>query len=180
MIQSTSRLIVCTALIVVSFTALASLTAAQECPPDTAWEELRCPGAWDRRTCKCLDNPRGGGGGQIPTRPDPIVRPDGPKVFLFHFRSEYPSTIQLEFYSTNRPAAWPGGNAVYYLNPGQTETYGLQCVQGEQICYGAWVPGTPVFWGIGDAVRQNKPAQCADCCYVCGGGQSFILTLRPF
>jgi hypothetical protein len=168
------------ALVVVCFMALASLTAAQVCPPETAVEELRCPGAWDRRTCKCLENTRPPGGGSVPIRPSPIQPGTGANAFMFHFRSEYPSTINLEFYSTNRPAAWPGGNLVYYLYPGQTETYPLQCAQGEMICYGAWVPGTTVFWGIGDAVRQNRPAQCTDCCYVCGSGQSFILTLKPF
>ncbi len=168
------------AIIVVSFTALASLVYALDCPPETAAEELRCPGAWDKRTCKCLDNPRAPGSGSIPSPPGPPDRGAGANGFLFHFRSEYPSTINLEFYSANRNTVWPGGNIVFYLYPGQTETYSLQCIQGEQLCYGAWVPGTPVFWGLGDAVRQGKPAQCTDCCYVCGSGQSFIISLRPF
>ena len=168
------------AIIVVSFTASFSPTAAQECPPDTAWEELRCPGAWDRRTCKCLDDPRPGGGGRISAPPDRPERGAGADAFIFHFRSEYQSTINLEFYSENRNAAWPGGNMVFHLYPGKTETYRLQCIRGEKICYGAWVPGSPTFWGLGDAVRQGKSWQCTDCCYFCGSGQSNILSLRPF
>jgi hypothetical protein len=167
-------------ILVVTCTALAGLTAAQECPPETAAEELRCPGAWDRRTCTCLDNPRPPGPGRIPLPPAPSESGAGADAFTFHFRSEHPSTIHVEFYSATRNAAWPGGNSVFYLYPGHTETYRLQCIRGEMICYGAWVPGTPTFWGVGYSVRQGTPFHCTDCCYVCGSGQSFILSLRPF
>ena len=49
----TSPMLPAIALAVVVVAAPFDLGVAQECPPDTAEDELRCPGAWDKRTCTC-------------------------------------------------------------------------------------------------------------------------------
>lgn len=72
--------------------------------------------------------------------------------------------LNLELYSQNRPAAWPGnGEAFVVPNNGETFSQFIECNGGERICYGAWHPTYPnAYWGVG----QNQ-YQCQDCCYIC-------------
>ncbi len=97
-------------------------------------------------------------------------------AITFEIRSHHPNIVQLEFYSQNRPHAWPGGNSAYELRDSQYHAYTLDCFYGEQICYGAWVKGNEnTYWGTG----MNDSYSCHDCCGMCDG-QTFILkTLTP-
>ena len=80
-------------------------------------------------------------------------------------RSSYDYKVQIEFYSMDRKAAWPGNGRAYNLDDSQRHNFTLRCVAGEKICYGAWATGskTPA-WGVG----PNNTLRCNDCCHICG------------
>jgi hypothetical protein len=74
--------------------------------------------------------------------------------------------VQLEFYSQNRKAMWPGNGKAYALYDRRTYRYVLDCYPGERICMGAWVAAnTTRYWGVGP---KNKYS-CSACCFYCDG-----------
>jgi hypothetical protein len=78
--------------------------------------------------------------------------------------------LALSFYSTLRQNhSWPGSDRVYLLNDQSSHQYGLNCIAGEKICYGAWFSGNPdgTYWGAGPGGRHS----CVSCCSVCDGGE---------
>ncbi len=80
-------------------------------------------------------------------------------------RSSYDYQVQLEFYSQDRKAAWPGNDRAYSLKDSAVHTFTLQCQRGEKICYGAWpTGGGKTYWGVGP---RNAHA-CKTCCAICG------------
>jgi hypothetical protein len=87
----------------------------------------------------------------------------------FVMRNSHPYAVELELYSQDRNHLWPGNNQVYYLDDGETKQVPLSCMEGETICYGAWVSGDQgTYWGVG----PNNAESCDDCCYVCEGGET--------
>lgn len=85
----------------------------------------------------------------------------------WRFRSDYPYTVMLEFYSQDRDHSWPGGGQAFVLDDGAVHAMSLGCDYGEMICYGAWVDGREeVYWGAG----LDGAARCDDCCARCGQG----------
>jgi hypothetical protein len=86
-------------------------------------------------------------------------------TMLWEVTSEYPYRVQIEFYSQDRPHAWPGDGQAYDLNDYETYTFELSCQPGEFICYGAWVTGDgDQYWGTG----PDDAYHCEDCCAYCG------------
>ncbi len=89
--------------------------------------------------------------------------------------SNYAYTVDVEFYSQDRNAAWPGNNQVWTLSDFDAHTFTLQCNSGESICMGAWSRGnSDTFWGVG----MNNQQSCTSCCWVCGGGATDPVTLN--
>jgi hypothetical protein len=79
-----------------------------------------------------------------------------------------PYEVELQFYSRDRDALWPGANRVWYVRPGQIINPTLRCQDGEYICYGAWPTGnSTTFWGVGRNGRQG----CQSCCFNCINGR---------
>src|SRR5579883_928541 len=79
--------------------------------------------------------------------------------------SDYEYKVQLEFYSQNRNAAWPGEGRAYDLNDSRAHEFTLNCRSGEKICYGAWATGdASTYWGVG----ANGKHSCKSCCGICG------------
>ncbi len=80
--------------------------------------------------------------------------------------SSYSYRIQLEFYSQDRNAVWPGGGKAYPLNDSKVHTFTLNCQRGEKICYGAWPTGggSQTYWGVGVSNKHR----CKTCCAICG------------
>lgn len=78
-----------------------------------------------------------------------------------------PVLLEAELYSQARPQNWPGGGALYRLEPGTTQALQLSCIEGESICYGAWAPGNESLrFGVGpDGVEK-----CETCCFTCDSG----------
>ncbi|MCA0406401.1 MAG: hypothetical protein LCH39_09665 [Proteobacteria bacterium] len=73
--------------------------------------------------------------------------------------------VDVAFYSQNRKAEWPGNGRVWTLKDYKVHTLKLSCINGEKICYGAWVRGNDKrYWGVGHHNR-NK---CVKCCFTCG------------
>lgn len=93
----------------------------------------------------------------------------------WHFRSEHPNVVSLEFYSQDRNHVWPGDNEVYILDDDEVHAYTITCRSGEKICYGAWVRNrSSSYWGAGYDGKQA----CERCCYRCNGGETNILVLN--
>jgi hypothetical protein len=79
-----------------------------------------------------------------------------------------PYEVEVQFYSRDRDALWPGVNRVWYVHPGQMIQPTLRCQDGEYICYGAWPTGNSrTFWGVGRGGKQG----CSSCCYNCLHGR---------
>ena len=72
---------------------------------------------------------------------------------------------------------WPGNGNVYMLGNGQLRSYGLSCLAGENICYGASMNlFVERYWGAGSKHQYN----CTNCCYVCGqNAQTGVINLSP-
>lgn len=102
--------------------------------------------------------------------------PSAAETLTWYVQSEHPNVVSLEFYSSDRDVAWPGGGEVYLLDDWDVQTYTLECNRGEQICFGAWVRGSDnEYWGVGLDGEQG----CDSCCYVCDGGETEIEVLSP-
>jgi hypothetical protein len=85
-------------------------------------------------------------------------------TILWNITNNSGVNIQVEFYSEDRNAAWPGNSMAYNLASGESHSYSLYCVAGEHICYGAWNVRRARFgWGIG-----HRDRNCANCCNYCG------------
>lgn len=92
------------------------------------------------------------------------------------FRNNHPNSVQLEFYSQDRNAAWPGDGRAYVLRDYDIHTFNLNCWFGEKICYGAWVDGNASeYWGAGLDGSQS----CANCCITCQNGHMGTHNLNP-
>ena len=88
-----------------------------------------------------------------------------------------PYEVEVQFYSRDRDAMWPGNNRVWYVRPGQMIHPTLACRDGEYICYGAWPTGnSTTFWGVGRGGRQG----CSSCCYNCVHGTVSGHNLNPY
>jgi hypothetical protein len=84
--------------------------------------------------------------------------------------------VDVSFYSQNRKHIWPGGDEVYVIRDYETKSYSIKCIEGEKVCYGAWVRGSSKeYWGAGSGGKRA----CKSCCYTCEDGfQTPILNLN--
>ncbi len=99
-----------------------------------------------------------------------------PPTLTWHFRSNHPTRVELAFYSEDRLLKWPAGDQVYFIDGGSYADFQLSCQVGKRICYGAWPSGNiNSSWGVGYGARGG----CANCCYVCDGGETRLLLLNP-
>lgn len=93
----------------------------------------------------------------------------------FRVQAFHQNVVDVEFYSQNRKAAWPGNGRVYSITDFERHTYKLNCQPGESICYGGWVRGnSSIFWGVG----QGNKTRCRNCCYTCDGGVNDVTMNR--
>jgi len=72
----------------------------------------------------------------------------------------------LEFYSQDRDTVWPGDDKIWPIDRRETYTFSLEGLQGEKICFGAWIKGSSSnsYWGVG----KNNKYNCENCCYTLG------------
>ena len=87
----------------------------------------------------------------------------------WQIQSHYRYQVELQFYSQDRNAVWPGGGRAFLLDDSKMHSFSLECNPGERICYGAWdvLTGNRTgrkYWGVG----QNDRKGCTDCCWTCG------------
>ena len=83
----------------------------------------------------------------------------------WRFQNVQDEPVQIEFYSQNRKAEWPGNGKAMTLNDQRPYKYLIDCNPGERICYGAWSTKSKKYWGVGP---KNKYS-CSDCCFYCDG-----------
>ena len=70
----------------------------------------------------------------------------------------------LELHGRETGRVWPGDSQVYLLDPGERKSVLIDCHEGENICYGAWVYGDDrLSYGVG----PDGDRRCRDCCSVC-------------
>lgn len=97
------------------------------------------------------------------------------ETLTWQMRSYHRNAVEVQFYSQNRNHMWPSSGRVYALDDYKVHTFRISCVQGEKICYGAWVAGDSTsYWGAGKGGKHG----CNDCCYTCNGGTTPIRNLN--
>ena len=102
--------------------------------------------------------------------------PVAAEEITFVMQNNHPNALRVELYSQDREHVWPGGGQDYYLSDGEVKTMPLECNQGENICYGAWIDGDEnTYWGTGPGNKQT----CETCCFTCEGGETEQITLVP-
>jgi hypothetical protein len=101
-----------------------------------------------------------------------------PPTVTFRLKSNYPASVALSFFSiSDRSRVWPDAGRIYVLENSGAQTHRLNCLPGEQICFGAWVRGRTLspYWGAGQKGAQS----CRDCCLTCPAQEaSWILEPR--
>jgi hypothetical protein len=100
----------------------------------------------------------------------PPARPQRPDRVSFVLKNDDRYTLGLEFTSSNPQRTWPGSNKQYNL--AVEETYNLECVPGQKICFGAWRENQSKTWGVG----RNGSQACTNCCATCGNTFKTTLT----
>jgi hypothetical protein len=84
----------------------------------------------------------------------------------WQLRSFYPIAVEVKFFSQNRKAVWPTATTHYDIKDNKTHSFKLNCLEGEQVCYGAGASGNlKRYWGK----STDGTKACADCCYTCKG-----------
>ena len=88
---------------------------------------------------------------------------------VWDIQSSFPFQVELQFYSQDRNAVWPGGGKAFLLDDSKMHKFSLECKFGEKVCYGAWevMTGNKTgrkYWGVG----QNDGRHCTSCCWTCG------------
>jgi hypothetical protein len=95
--------------------------------------------------------------GALPARADSMT---------WRLRSFSPNAVEVKFFSQNRKAVWPGATSHYTIKDYKVNSFKLNCVAGEKICYGAAVSGNlSRYWGMSTDGKQR----CTSCCFTCGG-----------
>jgi hypothetical protein len=82
----------------------------------------------------------------------------------FYLRNQTNRVMVLELHGRESGRAWPGSNQVYMLEPGEKKSVLIDCEQGENICWGAWVNGNDrISFGVG----PDDNRECRSCCSIC-------------
>lgn len=85
----------------------------------------------------------------------------------FRIRSFAQHAVQVKFFSQNRNIVWPGGGKAFDIKDYKVHDIKLTCVNGEKICYGAYLTGNGNrYWGTGHDGKQR----CSNCCITCSNG----------
>ena len=80
----------------------------------------------------------------------------------FYMKNDTPRAMVLELHGDSQ--VWPGEGRVYLLEPGERKSQLIDCREGENICYGAWVNGDDrISYGVG----PDGDRACRSCCFVC-------------
>jgi hypothetical protein len=85
--------------------------------------------------------------------------------------------VHVQIYANGRNNIWPATEQ-HWIVPSDRKFYTnrISCKRGEKICYGAWIADQPdLYWGVGKGGQQN----CSNCCFVCDGQQSSMLSFDP-
>ena len=94
----------------------------------------------------------------------PARADEGMTVYL---RNQQDRAVVVEFRGRTTGTVWPGKGRVYLLDRKERKSVTLGCVEGEEICYGAWVNGNDrIAFGVG----PDDDLQCEDCCRICVAG----------
>ena len=94
----------------------------------------------------------------------PARADEGMTVYL---RNQQDRAVVVEFRGRTTGTVWPGKGRVYLLDRKERKSVTLGCVEGEEICYGAWVSGNDrIAFGVG----PDDDLECEDCCRICVAG----------
>ena len=82
----------------------------------------------------------------------------------FYMKNDTGRAMVLELHGRDTARVWPGEGQVYLLEPGERKSELIDCREGENICYGAWVYGNDrISFGVG----PDGDRQCRSCCSIC-------------
>ena len=96
---------------------------------------------------------------------------------FWNFQNNYPYVVDIQLFAPYRNNFWPNYNRVWIHQHGGVMRFGIACIQGEKVCYGASPRGNyHVDWGSGVGNQYS----CSSCCYLCIDGQETpIINLDP-
>ncbi len=150
---------------------------SSECCPGVICQRGRCVPCGDgvcgpgesRETC-CRDCPCGAGTYCSPTTLA-CLAPVVLMSFTFtHACVTEPGPIEMRLFDDSNGLVFPGGTDRYILPKDGTETFTIQCVPGDRICFGAAGASGRGSWGAGLAGNQS----CTGCCAPCGFGDNAL------
>lgn len=103
----------------------------------------------------------------------PSTQPEepGPPHIVFRVLRRTSQTVWLRFHSETRKHVWPGVGRHWILDQGQEQSIRINCQPNEKICYGAWVPGQDLHWGVG----EDGDEQCSGCCHRCDSQTTAVI-----
>ncbi len=115
-------------------------------------------------------------------RPAPEAEPEGedkaePQTVGFTVVNNTSGTVNVAFFDRDdHQHVDPSFGRFYVLSGNSTQTYRVSCTAGQNICYGAMMPGGNMmpFWGTG---RDGKQA-CTGCCLACPSSGALVKTLN--
>lgn len=89
--------------------------------------------------------------------------------FTFVIQNNHYYSVEIQIYSPIRRNVWPAVNRVWVNRSSVPERYGISCIPGENVCFGAASGRT--YWGVGLHGQHG----CASCCYTCiDGGEANV------
>jgi uncharacterized membrane protein YccF (DUF307 family) len=109
--------------------------------------------------------------------PEPEGEEEAAQTVGFTVVNNTSGTVNVAFFDRdNHVHVDPPFDRFYILNGNSTQTYRVSCTAGQNICYGATMPGGNMmpFWGSG---RDGKQP-CTGCCLACPATGSLVKTLN--
>lgn len=85
----------------------------------------------------------------------------------WRFRAFDRYQVDVKVWSKSRNNVWPSASTVWTLKDFKVHSLSITCVEGEKVCYGAFVRGNSSrYWGVG----ANGKLGCSSCCFTCQNG----------
>jgi lysozyme family protein len=109
--------------------------------------------------------------------PEPEGEEEAAQTVGFTVVNNTSGTVNVAFFDRDSHAhVDPPFDRSYILNGNSTQTYRVSCTAGQNICYGATMPGGNMmpFWGAG---RDGKQP-CTGCCLACPAAGALVKTLN--
>ncbi len=88
-------------------------------------------------------------------------------TMTWRFRAFDRHQVDVKVWSKSRNNVWPSSTTVWTIKDYKVNTIRMSCLEGEKVCYGAFVRGNSRrYWGVG----ADGKLGCSSCCFTCQNG----------